>query len=1055
MRNRLVSSLLFLLTLFAFNLLPFAAVKVFPPVATGDSITTAEDTPVIIAFSDILENDTAGSADFDLNSLVISRSSNDLQDVSHGKLRLSSRKNEITYTPQEGFRGNDEFQYQVCDAYELCTRAKVQIKVAGGNEESSATEGATDSINIVRTFAGCEENGAGSTELANCVASEQELLGYVYGRNVIFGTSLPNDNSYRNWLLIAAAISLALGFLMAIARKYVAALLEGLAASGLLVGFYFALEEQWFQEPNGWFGASLGDGFWIVAILAGFSTLYALFAAISLPFSSNRNPVGVVEAPSQTENAEGTTEAMRMVEEAETGGRETQGYMRLVVFSLAVGWSLFQLSIASWLILPASVYRAVHLAFAITLVFMVFPIRKGLRSSILPWYDYLFARIAATCTLYLVVNHISIQETQRLANQVDIIVGSIFLVLLLEATRRSLGPALTIIGVVCLFYAMSGPQGALSTMFSSIDIAFLKPVTDTLAYWFAHPPDLIAHKGQPLARVINQMFMTSEGVFGVALGVSAQFVFLFVLFGAMLDKAGAGKYFIDVANSFLGGLRGGPAKASVVASGMTGMVSGSSLANVVTTGTFTIPLMKRTGYPPHKAAATEVAVSTNGQIMPPVMGAAAFLIAEYVGIKYFDVVRAAVVPALIAYIALFYIVHLEALKLGLRGIARKDLPPRFKTFVSGIHYIAPLAVLIYFLVVVRVSPGFAVMYAIVMLIIVMFLQEPIKAIEGGNKIEGGISRGLNNIVEGLESGARNMIGIAVAVATAGIVVGTVNFTGLGLRLTEIIEKLSASMTVGIMFLATPIIGFVNNLGETVQPTIDSLSARGLEFLANPISNFFNTNPEAFNNLTQFSIVLLLTAIASLILGLGLPTTANYIVMATLTAPIIVGIGSGFGYEIPLIAAHMFVFFFGILADDTPPVGLAAYAAAAIARTDPIKTGVQGFLYDIRTAILPFMFIFNTKLLLIGVNSWAEGIHVFISALIGMFAFSAATQGFALRRLNWLQRILLLITAFMLIQPSWTSDVIGLAVMIAIYAWQWLRSQGDSDNAPNVPAAASA
>ncbi len=1048
MQNRLVPSLLFLLTIFAFALLPFVAVKVFPLVAADDRLTTTEGTPIIVAFSDILDNDTVGSAEFDLKSLVISKSSNDLQGTSHGKLKFSRKNSEITYTPESNFVGEDEFEYQICDTYEFCKTAKVKVKVTEENPLNETIP--VPKIDLVGTTESCEE-GKVSTTASSCASSEPELLGYVYGRNVIFGANLPDGNSYINWLLIAAAISLVLGFFMSIARKYISVFLEGLAASGLLVGFYFALSKQWFQEPNGWFDVALGDGFWVVVILTGLSTLYALFAAISLPFSSNSNPVGVTNGVSQATDDDGTTEAMRMVEEAETGGRETQGYMRLVVFSLAVGWSLFQLSIASWLILPASVYRVVHLAFAITLVFMVFPIRKGLRSNILPWYDYLFARLAATCTLYLVVNHVSIQETQRLASEVDIIVGSVFLILLLEATRRSLGPALTIIGVVCLIYAMSGPQGALSTMFSSEKIvSFLRPITDTLAYWFAHPPDLIAHKGQSLARVINQMFMTSEGVFGVALGVSAQFVFLFVLFGAMLDKAGAGKYFIDVANSFLGGLRGGPAKASVVASGMTGMVSGSSLANVVTTGTFTIPLMKRTGYPPHKAAATEVAVSTNGQIMPPVMGAAAFLIAEYVGIKYFDVVRAAVVPALIAYIALFYIVHLEALKLGLKGIARKDLPPRFKTFISGIHYIAPLAVLIYFLVVVRVSPGFAVMYAIVMLIIVMFLQEPIKAIERDKDIESGISEGLNNIIEGLESGARNMIGIAVAVATAGIVVGTVNFTGLGLRLTEIIEKLSASITKAIMFLAAPIISTVNNLGETMQPTIDSLSARGLEFLASPISNFFSTDPTAFSNLTQFSIVLLLTAIASLILGLGLPTTANYIVMATLTAPIIVGIGNGFGYEIPLIAAHMFVFFFGILADDTPPVGLAAYAAAAIARTDPIKTGIQGFLYDIRTAILPFMFIFNTKLLLIGVNSWAEGIHVFISALIGMFAFSAATQGFALRRLSWLQRILLLITAFMLIQPSWTSDIIGLAVMIAIYAWQWLRLQGDGS--PNTPTA---
>lgn len=1005
--KRLVPALLFVLALLSF-FLPYATVYVFPLIAIEDNISGLANESLFIA---VLANDTTGSADIDLRSFTVAKSSNDLQAPSYGKARANRKTGLVTYTPEEDFSGLDSFGYQVCDHFGFCSQTTVNVEIT--KVEIAKTD-STNSVLSTTGQASPEMKLNKTSTLSNTDTNTLQRLGNtnVYGRNVVFGTTLGAGLSYRNWLIIAAFISLILGVITCLARKYIAALLEGVAATTLLVAFYFSLENRWLQEPNGWFESPLATGFWVTVALAGLAALFSLISSFSL-----RRLTGIDIKEETPED--GATKAMRIVEEAETGGREPLGYMRLVIFFLAVCWSLFQLSIASWLTLDSAISRAIHLAFAITLVFIVFPIYKGIRSNHIPWYDYFLARAAVTTVMYLVVNYESIQLRYGIANQLDTILGVTFLLLLLEATRRSLGPALTIIGLVFLIYALSGPAGTLS---------------------FIRLPEIIAHNGYSLKRIISQMYITSEGVFGVALGVSTQFVFLFVLFGAMLDRAGAGKYFIDVANSFLGGLRGGPAKASVVASGMTGMVSGSSLANVVTTGTFTIPLMKRTGYPPHKAAATEVAVSTNGQIMPPVMGAAAFLIAEYVGIKYFDVVRAAFIPAIVSYIALFYIVHLEALKAGLKGLPRNELPPRLKTFIFGAHYLLPLFVLIWFLVVVRVSPGFAVMYAIVMLIMIMFLQEPVRAIERGEDIEPTIGRGFYNIINGLEHGARNMVGIAVAVATAGVVVGTVNLTGLGLRLTEIIENLSAIITKGVMFLVVPIITALNNLGQTIQPTIDLLHSWGLEFLADPIMSFFSTNPEAFNNLIQFSIVLLLTAIASLILGLGLPTTANYIVMATLTAPIIIGISSDFGYEIPLIAAHMFVFFFGILADDTPPVGLAAYAAAAIARTDPIKTGIQGFTYDIRTAILPFMFIFNTKLLLIGVEvqgwiGWLEVLHIFASAIVGMLAFAAATQGFALKRLNWAQRIVLLITAFMLIQPSWTSDIIGLVVMVTIYLWQ--------------------
>jgi len=699
-----------------------------------------------------------------------------------------------------------------------------------------------------------------------------------------------------------------------------------------------------------------------------------------------QTPLTIDQVMAEAAKDEGAAAAAKMVEEAESGGRDPNAFMKWAIFGIAIAWSLFQLSIASVFVLDATRSRAIHLAFALLLVFLVFPARRKNGAKQIPWYDYLAAALATAGVLYLVVDYTGIQLRYGLAISREIVIGSVTLLLLLEATRRSLGPALAVIASVFLLYAMMGPRGAI-------------PIT---------LPDLIAHRGYQIERIIGQMYVTTEGVFGVALGVSVQFVFLFVLFGSMLDRAGAGKFFIDLANSLLGTYRGGPAKASVVASAMTGMVSGSSLANVVTTGTFTIPLMKRSGYPAYKAAGIEVAVSTNGQLMPPVMGAAAFIIAEFTNTPYLDVVRAAFVPAVVSFIALFFIVHLEALKLGLKGIERAQLPPRWRTFIEGIHYLAPLFVLIYYLVIARSSPAFAVVWAIATLVLLMLAQAPVKARLRGEPVGAALIAGLGDVIRGLEAGARNMVGIAVAVATAGIVVGTVNLTGLGLRLTEIIEAVARSMA----------------------------SLFGLVVL--PLVQLFGASPDAASNTLTFSMVLIITAIASLILGLGLPTTANYIVMATLTAPVIYNLGQQFGMGFELLAAHLFVFFFGILADDTPPVGLAAYAAAAIARSNPIRTGIQGFTYDMRTAILPFMFIFNPNLLLMNIESVWHGVIVFLSAVLGMFAFGAGTQRWLMIKTRWYEQIVLLSVAFMLINPTITTDFIGLGVVLLVFASQWVR-----------------
>jgi TRAP transporter 4TM/12TM fusion protein len=647
------------------------------------------------------------------------------------------------------------------------------------------------------------------------------------------------------------------------------------------------------------------------------------------------------------ERDEGLELAKRMAEEEEGIGRRPEGPSKYVIPFVCVVWSSFQLSIASWLILDSTFIRAIHLGFALLVVFLNYPLFKKTRFGLkyfsatdrIPMLDYVVGIIAAFAALYIAIDYAGM--TTRYGSPIlrDIIIGLTLVILLLEATRRVIGPALPVIALFFIVYAFFGP----------------------------YMPDLIAFKGVSLNRFMGQMTMSTEGIYGIPLDVSATIVFLFVLFGAMLDKAGAGQYFIQLALSLLGGFKGGPAKAAIMGSGLTGLVSGSSIANIVTTGTFTIPLMKKVGYPAKKAAAVEVAASTDGQLAPPIMGAAAFIIAEYVNVPYVEVIKAAAIPAFASYAALFYITHIEASKLGLRGIPRAELPPFFKTLVSGAHYLLPLVLLLYELIVVRHSPELAAFHAIWVMAAVMLVQRPIQAYIAKEPIGPAFKQGIIEIFTALANGGRNMVSVALATAAAGIIVGVVAM-GLGQLVTSIIDVLS-------------------------------------------MGNIF--------------LMLIITAIASLIIGMGLPTTATYIVMASLTAPAIVEIGSYSDFIVPLMAAHLFCFYFGILADDTPPVGLAAYAAAAIAKSPPIATGLQGFMYDIRTAILPFMFIFNTDLILHDITSWPQGILIFIMACFGNFAFASATQGwFFTRNKIWEVPIFLLAT-LTLFRPDLISSWIGI------------------------------
>jgi TRAP transporter 4TM/12TM fusion protein len=649
----------------------------------------------------------------------------------------------------------------------------------------------------------------------------------------------------------------------------------------------------------------------------------------------------------QEQKDEGLEIAKMMAEEEEGVVRRPCGPTKWVIPVIGVFWSFFQLSIASWWILDTVFIRAIHLGFGMLIVYLNYPVFKETRFGLrflsikdrIPVWDFVIAVVACFSAVYIAVDYYGVTHRAGAPITRDIVIGLILLVMLLEAARRVIGPALSVIALFFCIYAFFGP----------------------------YMPDVIAFKGVSLSRFMGQITMSTEGIYGIPLDVSATIVFLFVLFGAMLEKAGAGRYFIQLALSILGGFKGGPAKAAVMGSGLTGLVSGSSIANIVTTGTFTIPLMKKVGYPAKKAAAVEVAASTDGQLAPPIMGAAAFIIAEYVNVPYVEVIKAAAIPAFASYAALFYITHVEASKLGLQGLPRSELPPFFKTLFGGAHFLIPIAMLLYELIVVRHSPELAAFNAIWVMAVIMLLQNPIKAYLKKEPIIPALKTGIVQIFSAMAGGARNMVSVALATAAAGIIVGVVAM-GLGGLITEVIDVLSGG---------------------------------------------------------NIYLLLIITAIASLIIGMGLPTTATYIVMASLTAPVIVEVGGYMDFVVPLMAAHLYCFYFGILADDTPPVGLAAYAAAAIAKSPPIPTGLQGFMYDIRTAILPFMFIFNSDLILHNINSWPQGLLIFAMACCGNFAFASATQGWFVTKNRFYEIPLFLFVTLNLMRPGLIAAWVGL------------------------------
>ena len=622
--------------------------------------------------------------------------------------------------------------------------------------------------------------------------------------------------------------------------------------------------------------------------------------------------------------------------------RNLTGFHLKLVAIIAITWSIFQLWYASpfpfWFNfgmfkgLPA---RAIHLGFALLLAFLIFPYARGKKVNFI---DILIAITGAICCLYIYVFYdqlvdrggilLKINLSDNFTIPIELILGIIGILILLEATRRVIGIPLVVIAVCFLLFS----------------------------YFGQYAPDIISHGGLSLKRLVGFQWFDQEAIFGIPIGVSVDFIFLFVLFGALLETAGGGKYFLDLAFAMVGKMRGGPAKAAILGSGMTGLISGSSIANTVTTGTFTIPIMKKTGFSKEKAGAIEVSSSVNGQIMPPVMGAAAFVMASFIGVTYFEVVKHAFLPAIISYIALFYISHLEALKLNLKGMDENDIPKLKKTFFEGIHFLVPIFVLIYLLVYMRLTASYSIFFATITLIIVNLLNKIFKE----KNFKNALIYWYNQTVVGFEKGALNMVSVGIAIATAGIIVGAVGSTGLSTNLIIVIESIAKDNVIILLFL---------------------------------------------------------TIILCLLLGMGLPTTANYVVVASLMATVLVDVGNASGFIFPLIAVHLFVFYFGLMADVTPPVGLASYAAAAISGGDPLRTGAQAFWYSLRTGILPIVFLFNSELLLIGIESIWHGLMVIATSLIGILVFTSATQGWFINKLRWYEIIIFLIISISLLSPE--------------------------------------
>lgn len=617
----------------------------------------------------------------------------------------------------------------------------------------------------------------------------------------------------------------------------------------------------------------------------------------------------------------------------ESSYRTLKGKTGWLVTLLAIAFSFYQLYASNFPPPPAQIHRSIHLAFALGLIYLLYPATgKGHRSKIV-WYDALLAIIAAGSSLYWLFNFDGLIMRAGNYNTTDLFFGGLVILLVLEATRRVVGIPIVIIASLFMLYALYGN----------------------------HLPGFFSHRGVSFERLISHMYFTLEGILGTPLSVSATFIFLFLLFGAFLEKTGVGAYFNDLALSIAGKRIGGPAKVAVFSSALQGTISGSSVANVVTSGSFTIPMMRRLGYRPEFAGAVEAAASTGGQIMPPIMGAAAFLMAEFTGVPYWDIAKAAAIPAILYFAGIWIMVHFEAKRIGLRGLTDEEMPDK-KDVWKRSYLLLPIIAIIAFLMM-GASPVRAALWGILTTIVV-----------GAFRKETRMSIG--DIFRALENGARAALGVAAATASAGMIVGVVTLTGVGLK-------------------------FANGL----------LSFAGGIVL----------------------LTLFLTMISSILLGMGTPTTANYIITSTIAAPAIVALGA------PVLSAHMFTFYFGIVADITPPVALAAFAASGIAGGSAMRTGVNSTKLAIAAFIIPYIFVLSPEILLIDAT-FMDAIFVILTAAVGMTGVSAGLIGYWMAPMYWWERIWAAIAGLLLIVPGWQTDVFGLGSLAVIFAFQVIRSR---------------
>ena len=618
----------------------------------------------------------------------------------------------------------------------------------------------------------------------------------------------------------------------------------------------------------------------------------------------------------------------------ESDKMEYTGVMAKIVAAIAIAFSIFQLYTAIFGVLDAQLQRAIHLGFGMALVFLLYPSRKSWSRHKVHPFDVLLAIVGAATPAYILIEYKELVLRAGLVTDVDFIVGLIGILLVIEATRRVVGLPMVCVVLFFLAYAFLGP----------------------------YMPGALAHRGLTLEQLVSHLYYTTEGIFGIPLGVSATFIFLFILFGAYLESTGLGKFFIDLANAIAGWASGGPAKVAVLSSGLMGTISGSSVANVAGTGSFTIPMMKKLGYHKNFAGAVEAAASTGGQLMPPIMGAAAFLMAEFVGVPYLEIVKAAAIPAVLYFLGVWIGVHFEAKRNDLKGIPRSELPKFSVILKDRGHLAIPLIAIIYLLVA-GYTPMRAALFGILLSIVAACLRKSTRLTP-------------MQIVQGLIDGAKNVLGVLVACAAAGIVIGVVTKTGVGLKLASVLIDVAGGMLLPTMFF---------------------------------------------------------TMITSIVLGMGVPTTANYVITSTIAAPALVQMG------VPVLAAHMFVFYFGIVADVTPPVALAAFAGSAISGGDPLRTGVNASKLAIAAFIVPYVFVLAPVLLMIDAMAGTL-IMALITAIIGMTGISASLIGFFVTKPTKLERIMLLIGGLLMLKPGMLTDIIGFLMLAIVFFVQRRRKR---------------